>query len=558
MRRKTYAPAPRAVLRMAPLLAVFLIGAAFRFWRLTDVPPALSHDESAIAYNAYSLLETGRDEYGASYPLLFRSFDDYKLPGMVYSTVPAVAAFGKTEAAARLPSAVYGSLSVVILYLIAAEALGHGRLVRFGKRNIDAAILPAFMLAVSAWHINFSRQLFESNGAVFWFLLGTLFLLRSRKRYADILPAGLSYVAALYFYYSVRLVIPFIVLWYALYYRRVIWKEWRTTVVAVAVSGLAFLPLGKMMVTPGGLARVSMVSVANDPNYVKRRDAFVMRMGTNPGLAQKIIYNRRTALVITAFENFAKNVSYRNLFVSGTGTYGALHTFELPLIIIGFAGLFALPAFTRWLFVLWGITAFLPGALSVNQPNTLRTLVAAPFFAFVSGLGIMRLLSVRNAALRTAGAVALAVAAVTAYPVFMSAYFTDNPTNNALSFADGQKQMVSYVTDRADRYPKVYVTGYYWRPYVFFLYWGGTDPLAYQTLYSRDRIGNVYFASAPWDSAGAKFSDPSFDFSALPDAGRALFVLSPREFELHADTFDRVSDIDGRMAKRVFVAATLK
>ena len=83
------------------LIIIICVGIFFRFYNITTVPPSLSHDETAIAYNAYSLLKTGKDEYGVTFPLLFRSFDDYKLPGMVYSTVPFVALFGKSELAAE-------------------------------------------------------------------------------------------------------------------------------------------------------------------------------------------------------------------------------------------------------------------------------------------------------------------------------------------------------------------------------------------------------------------------------------------------------------------------
>src|SRR3990167_10550251 len=96
------------------LFIILFLGTSLRFYRITTVPPSLSHDETAIAYNAYSILKTGKDEYGAPFPLLFRSFDDYKLPGMVYASIPAVAAFGTTALGARFTSAFLGSLTVML------------------------------------------------------------------------------------------------------------------------------------------------------------------------------------------------------------------------------------------------------------------------------------------------------------------------------------------------------------------------------------------------------------------------------------------------------------
>src|SRR3989344_4938577 len=97
------------------LIAFILITAlAFllRFWRLGEIPNGLYQDETAIGYNAYSIIQTGRDEYGKSLPLYFKSFGDYKLPVYIYATVPSILMLGLTELAVRAPSALFGSLSV--------------------------------------------------------------------------------------------------------------------------------------------------------------------------------------------------------------------------------------------------------------------------------------------------------------------------------------------------------------------------------------------------------------------------------------------------------------
>jgi len=523
-----------------------------RFDRLTSIPPSLSHDETAIAYNAYSILQTGKDEYGASYPLLFRSFDDYKLPGMVYSTVPMVALFGLSELSARLPSAIFGVLSVVVMFFIAAELLKDKR----------RALIPMFMFAVSPWHINFSRQLFESNGAVFWFMLGVYFLLKSTRKYAYVVWAGLSFVTALYFYYSVRLVIPFVGLFYLLYFKKTVMKEMKTTLFAAVVCILAFLPLGKEMISPGGLERISIVSVVNDQNYLALKDSYVKKMGTTPTVIQKILYNRRVALVKTVIDNYAKNISPHNLFVTGTGTYGTLYPFEAILIPLGFIALANLTPFAAILICIWLVTAFLPGALSVNQPNTLRTLVASPAFSLLSGLGLIYALQFfRKKFPAWAPKLIVGVACgmfLLSFPKFHYAYFVDNPTNNALSFGDGYKQMVSYVKDHQKDYDRIIISGYYWRPYIFLLYWGKSDPTAYQKSGTRELFGKYTFSAASWDTNGLKFMDADFDFTTIPPGGNTLYILAKPEYLLHDNRFEKVADIAGARTPWVFTAALLK
>lgn len=546
---------------ISPLALVIAVGVWLRFDRLTTVPPSLSHDESAIAYNAYSILKTGKDEYGITFPILFRSFDDYKLPGMVYATVLPVAIFGRSELAARLPSATFGILAVALMYFLASELLGNKQWVTFGKRRFDMAILPAFMLSVSPWHVNFSRQLFESNGATFFFMLGAYFLLRSRRAYGNILYAGLAFVASMYFYYSVRLVIPFVLLLYAAMHWKTMRTKWKTTLSATGICLLVFLPLGKEMFSPGGLERISIVSVVHDPNYLKRRDAYVAKMGTSPSVLSKIRYNRRTALLETVIENYGKNISPSNLFVTGTGTYGALYPFEAILVPLGIIALLSLDPFAALITIVWVATAFLPGAFSVNQPNTLRTLIASPAFAILSGLGLwnacMFVTKRKNPAVWIFFSCVLGFTLFThEFARFRTAYFIDNATNNALSFGDGMKQAVAYAKKHETEYDRIVISGYYWRPYVFLLYWGNADPAAYQNSGTREKFGKYEFTAASWDTNGIKLMDPAFDPNTLTIPGKkTLYLLSSKEYEIQIKHFKKIEDISGRHAQNVFVAA---
>src|SRR3989338_344065 len=98
------------------LIPVILLAAVLRFYQLGQNPPSLDWDETAHGYNAYSILKTGRDEYGYKFPLYFRSFDDYKPPIYTYLVVPAVAIFGLNDFAVRFPSAFRSSCRFVYVF----------------------------------------------------------------------------------------------------------------------------------------------------------------------------------------------------------------------------------------------------------------------------------------------------------------------------------------------------------------------------------------------------------------------------------------------------------
>jgi len=60
------------------LVGILILASALRLLFLNTHMPALYGDEIAIGYNAYSILKTGRDEFGKFMPLQFQSWGDQK------------------------------------------------------------------------------------------------------------------------------------------------------------------------------------------------------------------------------------------------------------------------------------------------------------------------------------------------------------------------------------------------------------------------------------------------------------------------------------------------
>src|SRR3989344_7497886 len=125
------------------LIPILLLSAFLRFYQLGSVPSGFINDEAAFGFNAYSLLKTGRDEFGQVWPVIFHSFGEGKLPVYIYLTMPSVAIFGLNEFAVRLPSAIFGVLTVWVVS--------------------RWSLLAALVLATMPWHIHFSRAAFEAN-----------------------------------------------------------------------------------------------------------------------------------------------------------------------------------------------------------------------------------------------------------------------------------------------------------------------------------------------------------------------------------------------------------
>lgn len=120
-------------------ILIIIVASFLRFYRIIEVPPGVNQDEASIGYTAYSLLHTGKDEYGKFFPLSFESFGDWKLPFYIYITLPMVYFFGLTEQAVRTPSAIFGILSVVGTFF----------LVQLLFKNKVLSLISMFLVAIS-------------------------------------------------------------------------------------------------------------------------------------------------------------------------------------------------------------------------------------------------------------------------------------------------------------------------------------------------------------------------------------------------------------------------
>ena len=90
--------------RGAALIVLLLLasGVVLYFEGLRHNPPGFHLDESSIAYNAHTISQTGRDEYGEAWPLYFRAFGEFKNPVLIY-LLAALFRLTGPSASSRIP-----------------------------------------------------------------------------------------------------------------------------------------------------------------------------------------------------------------------------------------------------------------------------------------------------------------------------------------------------------------------------------------------------------------------------------------------------------------------
>ena len=173
------------------LFAIVLIAAVLRLWQLGHVPPSPDWDEAALGYDAYSIIHTGRDEFGKFLPVVLRSFDDYKPALYAYFAIPTVFIFGLNLFAVRLPSVIMGVIGVIATYFLVKELFSitsktederSNSLLKGDFRSDIIALLSAGLMAISPWSLQFSRVGFEANSGDTLNILAALFFMKGLKK----------------------------------------------------------------------------------------------------------------------------------------------------------------------------------------------------------------------------------------------------------------------------------------------------------------------------------------------------------------------------------------
>lgn len=240
------------------LLTALILGAFFRFYKLGVAPIGFYSDEAALGYNAYSILKTGKDEYGKPFPVLFRSFETFQSPVYTYLTVPFVYFFGLTPFSVRLPSALLGFLTLPLIYFLIKQF-------HLPSTIYHLPSLTTLFLAVSPWHILYSRTAYEANVALFFLVLGLVFFLCSFQKPLQLIPAGISLAISILAYRAEILIVPLLLpfLLYLLFREpsRCHKKYYVSCIASIGLGLIIIFPLLTIINTPGFNARSAELNI---------------------------------------------------------------------------------------------------------------------------------------------------------------------------------------------------------------------------------------------------------------------------------------------------------
>ncbi len=383
---------------LGTLLVVLAVGAAFRLHELRVLPYGVWFDEAENTLVARRILQE------PGYRPVFIA-DASKMPALpFYVFAPFVKAFPDRALGVRVAMTAAGLLALVATWLLGRELFGS-----------EAGLLASGFLAVSRWHVGFSRFGVANVLTTVVAPLVLFLLLRSQRRRSPrgAVLAGLTLGLGIQLYYSTIALPAIMAVWFA---GRWLARERRL----LAAAGLLSLTLASAAFAYAPLWQFAR---QNPDQFSERfRSTVALHVGSYGELARLLVKPspERFHAVEVLRESLARHARMFHYVGDGNGRHnlpqapmleastGVLFGIGLILCLLNFRD-------PRALLLLLSFGAFLAaGVLSVDfeAPQAARTLGLLPFACLMAALPLARtweaLGSSRAVALRP-GLAALAI-----------------------------------------------------------------------------------------------------------------------------------------------------
>jgi len=512
------------------LFLIIVLGGFLRLYGLSSSPPSLNWDEAALGYNAYSVSETLRDEYGKVLPIFTRSFDEYKSALPLYMMMPFIKIFGLNEIAVRLPSALLGTFSILIVFLLAKEM--------FKSRLI--ALSSAFVFAIEPWAVHFARTSQEANTALFFLLLGVLLFLYSKKHHSLLPVAMASFMVSMYTYNANKIIVPILLLLALLGAREPLHYPRRVIKLSLAVVVFFAVPFIVLALKGEAFARVTSTNI-----FVLWRDA-PLGLSAEHKLPPAINFFVHNDIFYFVWDVVARYFSYfspHNLFlresaepVTVIAENSMFHPFEFVFWVVGLA--FLIKNFKRHKeLLLVMLVSPIPAMMTWNWFQPLRAMSLFWVFSILVGVGVGK--SVEH--IKPFGAKLFLIFSIVAMGVGSAAFLFDSimvhlPLRDSGNWQPGFRETVPTVYELSEDYEQVIVDSPHAQPYIFYLFYSAYPPSRYLKEIDPEKInpprkfydfGKFKFRKIYWPEdrnikntlfVGDEFSLPQHDIETQPNA----------------------------------------
>lgn len=543
---------------------IVVLAATLRFVYLANVPPSLNWDEVSHGYNAYSILKSGKDEWGNRFPAIFKAYGDYKLPVYIYITALLEAILGLTVFSVRLPSALAGMTTVLFTYLLAKKL--------FSKK---VAILSSLLVAVEPWSFFLSRGAFEANLASAFIISGIYFFFLGIKKPKYLPLSAFLLGLSVWTYNSARIFVPLFVGAMFIFYKKelqnIFMRDKRITIYSLLITIFLFLPMFWQLLNPQGQARYGRVTILDEGAIAQINET---RATSNlyPSLA-RLIHNKATFFTSKFVKNWASHYSGDFLYFAGGSHYqfsvpghGLLYPINALFLIVGVFLLLKRRSKESILILAWFFIGPVASSLTREAPHVLRSITFLPAPMIITAYGLIN--SYQWIKTKFTQPLIFPKILLFAYIVvlfgfvenYLETYFSKYRKDYSWSWQYGYRQAIEYIKEVYDEYDKIIFTKKYGEPHEFFLFYWPWDPGKYRedpnlvrfyqsNWYWVDRFDKFYFVN-DWEIPKQEWENFKLESGEEFDCeiSKCLLITSPDNYPKNWDKIVTINFLDGKPA----------
>jgi 4-amino-4-deoxy-L-arabinose transferase-like glycosyltransferase len=460
------------------LIIVLLFSFLIRFYQAGEYPTLL-WDEAAIGYNAYSLIETGKDEYGIPFPLIFKSFGDYK-PGLyIYLTLPFVKLLGLNTLAVRLPSILLGTFLPLFLYFLIKE---------ISPKAHKTALIALLLTAFNPYSIHFSRGAWETNILTVELVLASLFFFkfinRQSKKY--LFFSSFLFGLSLFTYQGAKMISLFLIIILLLLNFNYIFKSNFKKYLLYFIFPLFLfsLPVVYGLLFSKDSNRLSVVSLFSYPRSEEEKQLIISETSS---FDYSFFHNHLLFFSQNFLLRYFNHFSPRFLAFEGdwqsprhSAPYvGVMLYPSLLFLIIGL--IFALSRSKllkiNFFFLLWFLVAPIPAALTRDTIQAVRSMSFSIPLLYFASLGIYVFLDKYRSRFIY---FLILMAYLLSFIYYSDLYFNHLVKKSPDDYLYGYQQVMDYVIKNQTNYKNIVISDFYGQAYIYYLFYSQYPPAAYQ------------------------------------------------------------------------------
>ncbi|PIQ71528.1 hypothetical protein COV87_02885 [Candidatus Roizmanbacteria bacterium CG11_big_fil_rev_8_21_14_0_20_37_16] len=440
------------------ILFIFLvIGFLIRFINLDKSPPGFDWDERSHAYNALSIAQTGKDEWGKSFPTVFRAFGDNKLPLYTYLTAFFIKIFGMNIISSKLTAIFSGVLSILIIYFIFKELF----------ENKKWALLASFFMVFSPHSLFFSRIALEPILANLLIISGFLFAIKFFKNKSSFhfFLATIFLIASLFTYHLSRVISPILLFFLFIFAFPNFKKTLRSIIFYITMLSVTGIFIFSQYSSESVLKFKTAGLFGQNKGTVMEIDEF--RGHDKDNLISRILHNKVTFFSFALIGNYVSHFSFDYL-LNFRETNSVQQSYFPPIFIIMlpfyYFGLmflikdiFSKRKFEEKLislfFLIWIFTSPIPSTITETAPDSRRALGSLGSWEILTAFGLLMVfLKIKKDSLKKIFFISFLALYLISLIFFLNNFFLIYPDKYDYVYAFKENKIVELIKKNYSKY----------------------------------------------------------------------------------------------------------